>query len=183
MPTTTRSYGRRSVQGRRVRRMAGLLQARLPELGLDEVPDPRSREGCWSLGQILRATLLGVLAGCGSLAETEALTDSLAPVMRRRLCLPRRLAETTARDALCQVSLDGLRAVLHRAVRAAWRRKALCQQTLPIQVVALDGKVTALPVLNHPLVQNHVEGQAIPFGLVRTAAGCCRRPRRGNARD
>jgi hypothetical protein len=35
-------------------------------------------------------------------------------------------------------------------------------------VVALDGKVTALPTLNHPLVQNHVDGQVVPFGLVRT---------------
>jgi hypothetical protein len=35
-------------------------------------------------------------------------------------------------------------------------------------VAALDGKATALPTLNHPLVQNHVEGQAVPFGLVRT---------------
>ena len=37
--------------------MVGLLQARLPELGLDEVPDPRARERRWSLAQILRATL------------------------------------------------------------------------------------------------------------------------------
>jgi hypothetical protein len=37
-----------------------------------------------------------------------------------------------------------------------------------MSVVALDGKATALPTLNHPLVQNHVEGQVMPFGLVRT---------------
>ena len=64
--------------------------------------------------------------------------------------------------------LEGLRAALHRAVHAAWRRKSLGERTLPIQAVALDGKATALPALNHPLVQNHVEGQAAPFGLVRT---------------
>jgi hypothetical protein len=56
--------------------------------------------------------------------------------MRRRLGLPRRLADTTARDALCRVPLDGVRAVLHRAVRAARRRKALDPESLPIQVVA-----------------------------------------------
>jgi hypothetical protein len=39
---------------------------------------------------------------------------------------------------------------------------------LPMSVVALDGKATALPTLNHPLVQNHIEGQAVPFGVVRT---------------
>jgi len=104
--------------------MAGLLQARLPELDLEGVPDPRAREGRWSLAQLLRATLVGIMAGCRSLSETEALTETLAPAMRRRLGLPRRLADTTARDALCRVPLSGLRAVLHRMVRAAWRRKA-----------------------------------------------------------
>ena len=156
------------MRERAVRRVAGFLAARLPELGLEEVPDPRAREGRWSLAQILRATLLGLMAGCQSLSETEALTEHLAPAMRRRLGLPRRLADTTARDALCRVPLDGLRAVLHRAVRAARRRKALAPESLPIQVVALDGKATALPTLNHPLVQNHIAEQAVPFGLVRT---------------
>ena len=156
------------MRERAVRRWAGLLRARLPELGLEEVPDPRAREGRWSLAQILRATLVGLMAGCRSLSETEALTEGLAPPMRRRLGLPRRLADTTARDALCRVSLDGLRAALHRAVRAAWRRKALVPVGLPVSVLALDGKVTALPTLNHPLVQNRVTDQEVPYGLVRT---------------
>ena len=156
------------MRERRVRRVAGLLRARLPELDLEGVLDPRAREGRWSLAQILRTTLLGLMAGCRSLAEAEALSDTLAPAMRRRLGLPRRLADTTARDALCRVSLEGLRGVLHRAVRAAWRRKALASESLPIQVVALDGKVTAVPTLNHPLVQNRVDEQAVPYGLVRT---------------
>ena len=103
--------------------MAGLLRVRLPELGLEEVPDPRAREGRWSLAQVLQATLLGLMAGCRSIWEAEQLTANLAPAMRRQLGLPRRLADTTARDALCRVPLGGLRAVLHRTVRAAWRRK------------------------------------------------------------
>ena len=156
------------MRERRVRRLAGLLRARLPELDLEGVPDPRARAGRWSLAQILRTTLLGLMSGCRSLAEAEALSDTLAPAMRRRLGLPRRLADTTARDALCRVSLDDLRAVLHRAVCAAWRRKALRPVGLPIGVVALDGKVTALPTLNHPLVQNRIDDQAKPHGLVRT---------------
>ena len=156
------------MRERTVRRMAGMLRARLPELDLEGVPDPRAREGRWSLAQILRATLVGLMAGCRSLSEAEALTETLAPAMRRRLGLPRRLADTTARDALCRVPLEGLRAVLHRAVRAAWRRKALEPVGLPMSVVALDGKATSLPTLNHPLVQNHIDGQVVPFGLVRT---------------
>lgn len=156
------------MRERAVRRLAGLLRARLPEVGLEEVPDPRAREGRWRLAQILQAALLGLLAGCPSLSESEVLTERLAPVMRRRLGLPRRLSDTTARDALCQVPLDGLRAALHRLVRAAWRRKALAPQGLPFGVVAMDGKVTALPALNHPLVQNRVTDQEVPCGLVRT---------------
>jgi hypothetical protein len=151
-----------------MRRVAGLLQARLPELDLEGVPDPRAREGRWSLAQILRATLLGLMAGCHSLAETEALTDTLASPMRRRLGLPRRLSDTTARDALCRVPLDELRAVLHRVVRAAARRKSLSQRTLPIQAVALDGKVTAVSALNDPLVQTQHPEAGLPYGLVRT---------------
>ncbi len=145
--------------------MAGLLRARLPELDLEGVPDPRAREGRWSLAQILRATLVGLMAGCRNLVETEELTESLSATARRMLKLPRRLADTTMRDALCRVSLDGLRAVLHQAVRAAWRRKALEPVGLPIGVVALDGKVTAL---NHPLVQNQHPEAGLPYGLART---------------
>jgi|GEM_PF-1053317 len=158
------------MRERAVRRVAGLLQARLPELDLEGVPDPRSREGRWSLPQILRATLVGLMAGCRSLWEAEQFTEVLPRASRRLLGLPRRVADTTARDALCRVQLDGLRAVLHRAVHAAWRRKALVhsERSLPIQVVALDGKVTAVPMLNQPYVQTHTPEVGPPYGLIRT---------------
>jgi len=108
--------------------MEGLLQARLPELDLDAVADPRAREGRWSPAQIFRATLLGLMAGCRGLWESEQLTAGLSVAARRQIGLPRRLADTTAQDALCQVSLGELRAALHRLVHAGWRRKALkCQ--------------------------------------------------------
>ena len=38
------------MEGRRLRRMVGLLNARLPELDLDAVADPRARKGRWKLG-------------------------------------------------------------------------------------------------------------------------------------
>jgi hypothetical protein len=148
--------------------MVGLLHARLPELDLDAVADPRAREGRWTLAQILRATLVGLMAGCKSLWESEQLTAGLSVAARRQLGLPRRLADTTARDALCQVSLDELRAALHRAVRAAFRRKALEPVGLPMSVLALDGKVTALPCLNQSFVQAQHPEVGSPYGLVRT---------------
>ena len=156
------------MRERAARRMAGLLRARLPELDLEAVPDPRAREGRWSLAQILRAALVGLMAGCRSLSEAEGLTESLSTTARRMLRLPRRLADTTMRDALCRVALDGLRAVLHRAVRAAWRRRALEPVDLPIGVVALDGKVTALPCINQQFIQVKYTDSGIPYGLVRT---------------
>jgi hypothetical protein len=148
--------------------MVGLLHARLPELDLDAVADPRAREGRWSLAQILRATLVGLMAGCKGLWEAEQLTAGLSVAARRQLGLPRRLADTTARDALCQVSLVELRSALHRLVRAAWRRKALEPVELPLSAVALDGKVTALPCLNQPFVQTQHPEVGSPYGLVRT---------------
>jgi len=148
--------------------MVGLLHARLPELELDAVADPRAREGRWSLAQILRATLVGLMAGCKSLWDSEQLTAGLSVAARRQLAVPRRLADTTARDALCQVSLDDLRSALHRLVRAAWRRKALEPVGLPMSVLALDGKVTALPCLNQPFVQTQHPEVGSPYGLVRT---------------
>jgi hypothetical protein len=51
------------MAGRELRRLAGLLAHRLPELDLDAVPDPRAREGRWTFGQIPRATLVGLMAG------------------------------------------------------------------------------------------------------------------------
>jgi hypothetical protein len=148
--------------------MVGLLSARLPDLDLDGVVDPRAREGRWSLAQLLRAALVGLMGGCKGLREVEQLTASFGLASRRQLAVPRRLPDTTMRDALCRVSVDALRAALHRLVRAAWRRKALESRTLPIQVVALDGKVTALPALNQPFVQNRLREDGLPYGLVRT---------------
>jgi len=157
------------MEGRELRRMAGLLAARLPELDLEAVPDPRAREGRWSLAQILRATLVGIMAGCKSLWETEDLTDRLGTPMRRMLRLPRRLADTTMRDALCRKELlGGLRAALRRAVRAAWRRKALAPVGLPIGVVALDGKVTAVPSINGEFAQTQHPKDGPVYGLIRT---------------
>lgn len=157
------------MKERCLRRVAGLLAARLPELDLEAVPDPRAREGRWTLAQILRTTLVGLMAGCKSLWETEDLTDRLSSPMRRLLRVPRRLADTTMRDALCRPELvGGLRAALHRAAHAAWRRKALAPVGLPCGVLALDGKVTAVPSINGQFAQTHHPEHGPVYGLIRT---------------
>ncbi len=109
------------------------------------------------------------MAGCKSLWETEQLTEAMAPAARRALGLPRRLPDTTMRDALCHATLvEGLRGALHRTIHAAWRRKALAPVGLPLGVVALDGKVTALPCINGEFAQTHHPENGPVYGLVRT---------------
>lgn len=148
--------------------MTGYILARLPETGLDKVTDPRRGPKRWKLWQLLTAVTVGAMAGCGSLREVEQLTELLSPAMRRRLGLVRRQPDTTLRDALCALSVDELRACLHRLVRAAWRRKALAPQELPFGVLTLDGKSTALPCWNDEFVQRQVPEKGLPYGLART---------------
>lgn len=153
---------------RELRRMAGMLKARLPELGLARVSEPRAFVRRWQLNRIVRAAVLGVMSGCKSFAELEELTASLSRAIRRELGLPGRLPDTTARDVFCRLQPDELRSCLHRAVKAAQRRKALQPQGLPFHVVALDGKATSLPCWDFHYAQRHIPEYGAPFGLLRT---------------
>jgi hypothetical protein len=148
--------------------MAGLLHARLPEVGFERVEDPRQGPVKWRLSPMLATALLGLMAGCKSLSELEQLTQQMSKALRRRLGLGGRLPDTTLRDVLCAVSLEELRGCLHRLVKAAWRRKALAPLGLPFGVVAMDGKGTAVPYWDDEYVQRHVPEHGAPFGLART---------------
>jgi hypothetical protein len=132
---------------RMTRRIAGMLRRRLPEIGLDQVADPRRRRGRrWkNLPVLLRSALVGLVAGCKSTGETEALTDEMSVDMRRMLGIGRRVPDTTLRQTLIRVEPDEVRARLHAQVKAAHRRKALGAEVLPFGQVAVDGKSTALP--------------------------------------
>jgi hypothetical protein len=122
----------------------------------------------WKLEQLLTAVVLGVMAGCHGLHELEQLTELLSPAMRRRLGIKRRMPDTTVRDVLCALSVDELRAGLHRMVRAAIRRKALVPTGLPFGVLALDGKCTSLPCWDDRFVQKHHPETGLPYGIART---------------
>ena len=71
----------------RLRRIAGLLRSRLPELRLEQVADPRSRRGRrWKhLSILLRATLVGIMAGSKSLSNLESLTDEMERRIEERV--------------------------------------------------------------------------------------------------
>lgn len=155
---------------REFRRMAGMFNARLPDLGLEKIEDRRRRQGRrWPLDILLRTVIVGMAAGQRSLAELELLTRSMAPSVRKLLGIARRIPDTTMRDALVRVVPLELRFVLRRMIHAAQRRKALPLQGFPFGVVALDGKGTSVPAWDHHYSQQRTydDGRKAD-GLVRT---------------
>ena len=152
------------------RRMAGALNARLPEAKLQDVADPRDRRGCrWALEILLRVVVVSIAAGAKSLAQAETMTKKMSHAMARMLGVKRRVADTTLRDTLCQLDPDELRMPLRAMVRAAHRRKALDPVGLPFGVVTMDGKGTALPSCDEQYAQRQTpsEGSAL-VGVLRT---------------
>jgi hypothetical protein len=160
-----------SVQnGRWLRRISGFLSARLPELQLASVADPRQKRGRrWKVGQLLSTVLVGLMAGAKSLKDVEALTDELSAASRRIAGIVRRVADTTMRDLLVELSPQALRSILHRTIWLARRRKALEPVLFPFGVVAMDGKGTALPSWDDEYAQRVInEETKTAYGHLRT---------------
>ncbi len=110
-----------------------------------------------------------MVAGSRSLREVEQLTDELTPPIRAKLGIPRRVPDTTLRDALAALEPDDVRPALHAATRAAQRRKALEPDGLPFGVVSLDGKATSVPAADDFFAQRQTAtAKARLLGLVRT---------------
>jgi hypothetical protein len=154
-----------------LRRIAGLLNARLPETRLDWVEDPRAARGKrWKqLSTLLRAAVVGLLSGCRSTSQVEALTAEMSVPIRRLLKIPRRVPDTTLRTTLIGLAPDELRRSLYAQVRAAHRRKALGPLGLPLGQVAIDGKSTALGAWDdqYSQRQTHSVGLGVS-GIART---------------
>lgn len=155
------------------RRIAGILSARLADLQLEQVPDPRCARGMrWQLPTLLITVLAGMLAGCTSLQGVEQLTEFMTRAVRRLLGIARRVPDTTMRTVVCALMPEAIRPVIHRQVLAAHRRKSLELNGLPIGVVAIDGKSTAIPSCDEQYAQRQTaEGGAL-VGVVRTMT-CC----------
>ncbi len=157
------------------KRMAGFFRARFPALGLGGIPDPRSRRGLrWkNLGSILKTTIIGIMAGCKSVADVERLTAELSAIMGRELGISRRLPDTTLRDILIRLSPENLREVIRASARDAFRRKALKLDGLPFHVVAMDGKSVTLPSWDKKYCQRHHHKKSgAVFGMLRTVTFC-----------
>lgn len=113
--------------------------------------------------------MVGIVAGCKSLKEVEALTNEMSPAMRRLLGIPRRIPDTTLRTVLLATEPEQLRQSLYAQVRAAHRRKALCAVGLPFGQVAIDGKATAIGAWDerYSQRQSHSSGNGAS-GIART---------------
>ena len=149
------------------RRLVGVMKARLPEAGLDTVADPR-RGQSWPLCALLQTVVVGAMAGMKGLAGVESMTAEMSPRMRRLLAIDGRVPDTTMRDLLCVLDPDEVRGSLHALTRAAHRRKALNPVDLPFGVVAMDGKVTALPSCDDQYAQRKTTEEGRLVGLLRT---------------
>jgi hypothetical protein len=162
------------MEAREIRRQAGLLHARLPELQLGQVPDPRHPQWCrWKLPPLLRLGVTGVIAGCHGLAEVEQFSRDMTPAARGLLGISRRVPDTTLRDAYVTVPPTPLRDCLERQCLAAHRRKALTPHRLPFGMVAMDGKATAGDGWDdHYAQKQRHAGDGGASGVVRTIT-CC----------
>lgn len=159
------------------RRLLGVLAARLPELELSKVADPRRRQGRrWRLRSLLVAILTGLVAGRKSLAETEELTDDLPLPLRRVLGVPRRTPDTTLRNLVVALDPQSVRRRLHHPIRVANRRKQLDNGVFPFGVVAIDGKCTSTPHIDDHFAQRQhltADEEVVGVqGLVRTLTSC-----------
>jgi hypothetical protein len=152
------------------RRMAGLLKARLPDLGLRRIPDPRKARGKrWKLPVIIKNCLAAMMGGCKSLAQAEALSAEMSPAISKMLGIERRVPDTTMRNILVKLSPSELRRHLRALAKSAFRRKALNHEGLPFGVVSIDGKYIAIDQADNRYAQEHQYADKIgSYGLLRT---------------
>lgn len=155
-------------------RMAGLLKARLPEVQLDTLDDPRAKRGRrWLFSALLKATVACLAAGMKSFTQVESLTANLSVGMRRCLGISRRVPDTTLRDALLVAKPEVLRRGIHHQIKAAHRRKALEPVGLPFGVASLDGKNVTLEAWDDVYAQRQTyKDKTGACGQLRTIT-CC----------
>jgi len=155
---------------KRTRRMAGLLSARLPDIGLDQVADSRSAQGIrWDLVPLLTAPLVAMASGLKSFADTEKLTEEMSTAMCKKLGIKRRIPDTTMRNTMVKISPNEFRKAMRRQTKAAHKRKALMPDGFPFGVVAIDGKYTAIDGWDGRYSQRQSDADGIAdYGLVRT---------------
>lgn len=158
---------------RKVRRMVGFVHRFISDELLKWVVDPRSKQGRrWKTCRpLLKAVMLGLIAGCKGLGEVEEMTAELSKSSRKLLGIHRRMPDTTLRDFLCMLEPLELSKLIYVVGYDAWRRKALHQrESLPFAAASLDGKSTAIrDTGRYAYLQVHHDEQGLAsHGLLRT---------------
>ena len=141
---------------------------RSPAYRWDELTDPRCRRGRrWKFSELLDGAMSGLLAGCVSLREVEALTEEMGEMGRQYV--PRRVPDTTLSDLFPRLCAGELRAKHVRQVRSHWRAKSFAPVGLPCGVLAIDGK--GLGALEHDAdgtaQRNYRAHDGVPYWLAR----------------
>ncbi len=155
---------------KRTRRIAGVINARLPEVGLKQVSDPRDARGIrWDLVPILTAPLVAMAAGLKSFAEAENLTAEMSRAMRRKLGIRRRVPDTTMRNTIVKMNPEEFRESIRRQTKAAHKRKALMPDGFPFGVLAMDGKYSVIDAWDEEYSQRRSDEDGVTDqGIVRT---------------
>lgn len=153
------------------RRLLGLLSARLSELGLANVADPRKGKVKWRLRQVITSVLAGMIAGCKGLKEVEELTTEMGGGARNSLGIQRRLPDTTARDLLMALKPNDIRGLLRHSIKIAFRRKQL-RPDLPLRIVSMDGKHSSTWLFDDPQAAEKFGQMQGSRAVVRTITSC-----------
>jgi predicted transposase YbfD/YdcC len=150
--------------------MAGVMNTRLPEIGMGKVAEPRKARGQrWPLITLFTAPLIAMAAGLKSFAQTEKMTEEMSSAMRKKLGIPRRVPDTTMRSVAVKTDPHEFRKCLRRQTKAAHQRKALMPEGFPFGVVAIDGKYTVIDAWDHDYAQRRSDGDGpTEQGTVRT---------------
>ncbi len=137
------------------------------------VEDPRKKKNKrWKLEVFLKSALLGVLAACRNLRETEDLTVFLKPSTKRRLKIAGRVPATTMRDALVKIDPNSVRKLLHEHCRSVAELGLLEPTKFPFGILSIDGKTTKIHDTKEAFVQTKTSANNPNYGLLRTLT-CC----------
>lgn len=119
-----------------------------PAFRWDDITDPRDRRGRrWQLPTLIDGLFAGMLAGCPTLRDLEALTEEMGDAERSRV--PRRIPDTTlspvgdfaaSYNLLPKLDVEELRSKLRQQVHTLQRAKSLEPRDLPCGVLSIDGK-------------------------------------------
>ncbi len=135
----------------------------------DRLTDKRGRQGrLYEHTSLVSCLLCGLVSGCRSLRDVEAMTAHLRRKARRAACIPRRISDNAVGTVLGNLSAEETRAMLHRQVKGELRRGQLAPTRLPLGLLAIDGKgLGKLGEWGHANIQKVSPSGGVPYGLAR----------------